>query len=92
MLNQAMPYLSAAVALGFIYYWLVTMEPALVSRRTYRQRTAVVAAYAVFALVVRKGSFNYFQLAAECLALLHLVSLLTAFLYGDAVNNMKDNV
>jgi hypothetical protein len=91
VLNQALPYLSAAVALGFIYYWLVTMEPALVSRKTYKQRTAVVAAYATFVVLTRNGVFNYFQLAAECLALLHIFSLVTAFLYGDAMHNMKDN-
>jgi len=87
---ETFSYYHNVMALAFIYYWVVSLEPSLKSWKKYKQRTWVVAVYWVLTWADHGKVESNFEWAAGCLVLLHFVSVVNVFFYGDVRRNMKE--
>jgi len=80
------------LAFAYIYYWVVTLSPALSSWSKYMRRTYVTVAYWILTCADHGKVISNFEWAAGCLVLMHFVSVVNVFFYGDARRAMKENV
>jgi hypothetical protein len=85
-------YVHNVLAFAYIYYWVVTLGPALSSWNKYMQRTYVTAAYWILTWADHGKVASNFEWAAGCLVLMHFVSVVNVFFYGDVRRAMKENV
>jgi hypothetical protein len=77
------------LAFAYIYYWVVTLEPALSSWDKYMQRTYVTAGYWILTWSDHGKVTSNFEWAAGCLVLMHFVSVINVFFYGDVRRPMR---